>query len=286
MQTLEIERLIREVTALVLSALETKASGSPQGLALPSRGPSSAPRSSGRPARGSNDSLDPGAARRRPRRLILLAPVSTPTLAKLAETSRALSFDGWNVRSFAAVDVLAEARDGGPSAALPDLVQLSAASVSELITALRPGDCLVLGSLAFGLAGRLSRLEDDDPFVRVIVSARLRGLPVLVVRDDLEPAAGISGEIVRRASSLLRDLEQLGLDVLPSEDLANRLERLSAGRSVAARTVGGLVTETEVERLHESGERRLVLPPRTLVTPLARSRAAALGFELIEKGRD
>jgi len=39
-----------------------------------------------------------------------------------------------------------------------------------------------------------------------------------------------------------------------------------------------------VERIRASGETRLALAARTIVTPLARSRAVELGLELVEKG--
>jgi hypothetical protein len=103
--------------------------------------------------------------------------------------------------------------------------------------------------------------------------------------DELSPhAPGVAGELVRRAETLRRGLEQLGLAPVTGGEWEERLGRAAAAATTVARSVGGLLSEDDVRRLHAAGERRLVLPPRTIVTPLARSRAAALGLELVEKG--
>ncbi|NMC72354.1 MAG: hypothetical protein GYA57_20155, partial [Myxococcales bacterium] len=79
-------------------------------------------------------------------------------------------------------------------------------------------------------------------------------------------------------------LERLGVALVTGAAWEERLGRAAAAATTAVRSVGGLLAEEDVRRLWEAGERRLVLPPRTIVTPLARSRAAALGLELVEKG--
>ena len=266
---IDVERLIREVTDLVVAGLGSRSSDG------------SAPQ----PTRGHSPALfPPEVSRRRPRELLFLLPAHTPRLAELAESAASLSLDGWRLHAFAADELLAGPE--GLAAEWTGIRALSSASVSKLLASLKAGDAVVLGSIGFGLAARLARLDDDDPFVRLAVAARLKGLPVLLLRDDLEPSSGVGGEIASRANDLLRDLERLGLEVLPARGLERRLAKAAAAGSVAERDVGGLLTEVDVERLFESGERRLVLSARTLITPLARTRASALGLELVEKGAD
>ena len=264
---IDVERLIREVTDLVVSGMNAQSPSVNE------------PHPGSMPSHSSSD-----VSRLRPRQLLFLLPAHTPRLAELARTCASLSLEGWQLRSFANNSLL-EGPEGIVST-WRGIRALSDVSVSNLLASLEPGDVVVIGSIGFGLASRLTRLDDDDPFVRLAVAARLRGLPVLLLRDDLEPSSAMGGEIASRAKELLRDLERLGLDVLPTGGLERRLAKAAAAGSVAERDVNGLLTEVDVERLFESGERRLVLSARTLVTPLARSRAATLGLELVEKGAD
>jgi hypothetical protein len=220
----------------------------------------------------------------RPRNALLLLPSPSPRLRALIALAGTLGRDGWTVRIVAGDAAAADAERLGPLAT--PVERIASAGASGPLADAEPGDVVVLGAVGFGVAGRLARLEDDDPFVRIVVAARLAGRPVLVLDDDLRAAPGTDGEIPRRAEALRRDLERLGLEVVPAADLPARLSRGAAARGTAARSAGGLVTEADVERLHAAGERRLVLQRHTVVTPLARSRAAALGLDLVEKGAD
>ncbi len=293
----QIERLIEEITDKVVSVMEAKRRGEARpvhsgliepGLLFESSGPPlaapSSPRNGGTPA-GSAWGANP-LSRSRPRSLLVLLPAASSKLSMFASLLPPLAERGWAARFLGSRELSSEPAMMAGMPAPPSFEPLSAAMVSPLLASIRPPDAILVGSLCFSFASRLIRLDDDDPFVRLILSAKLMGLSVMVLRDDLEAAAGVSGEIPRRASELLREIDRLGLEVLPADGLETRLERAASGGSIAARGAGGLITEDDVEKLHDSGERRLVLSPRTIITPLARSRAAELGLDLIEKKAD
>lgn len=222
-------------------------------------------------------------ARRRPVELLLpVQPAGDHALLRqIAQLARAgnpvacrttAAVADWLVRS-------------GHRSQLDGPVTVLAESLDEALAALDGRALWLLGALGFGLAGRLVRLEDDDPFVRLVSQALLRGRRVLLVAEDLEPAAAAAGPVAERAAGLLADLERLGLERLPPSALADRVAALEAGDTTASQALAGLVTEADVEQLAADGPRRLSLAPGTIVTPLARSRAGELGLELIEAER-
>ena len=220
------------------------------------------------------------------RGVLLLLPVVPLRLAELAAEVARVRAVGHDVRTLAWPVVLRELdRTGLRERFGSGLLDAAQAGPVDLEAARHPGDLVVLGALGFASARRLVELQDDDPLVRVVAQTLLGGGTVLAAVDELSPhAPGVAGELVRRAETLRRGLEQLGLAPVTGGEWEERLGRAAAAATTVARSVGGLLSEDDVRRLHAAGERRLVLPPRTIVTPLARSRAAALGLELVEKG--
>lgn len=232
---------------------------------------------------GSSAAAPSPPARRAVLLLLPIAPLRLPELA--AEVSRVRAA-GHAVRTLAWPAVLREIdRAGLRDRFEPGLLDASQPGLVEALRENGPGELVVVGALGFATARRLVDLQDDDPLVRVVVRALLGGGTVLAAADELAPRApAVPGDLVRRADELRRGLERLGVALVTGAAWEERLGRAAAAATTAVRSVGGLLAEEDVRRLWEAGERRLVLPPRTIVTPLARSRAAALGLELVEKG--
>lgn len=220
------------------------------------------------------------------RGVLLLLPVAPLRLVELAGEVARVRAVGHEVRTLAWPVVLRELDRAGLRERFGSgLLDAGQAGAVDVPAARRPGELVVFGALGFAGARRLVELQDDDPLVRVATQALLGGGTVLAAVDELLPRApGVAGELVRRGETLRRGLEQLGITLVTGAEWEERLERAAATATTVVRAVGGLLSEDDVGRLWAAGERRLVLPPRTIVTPLARSRAAALGLELVEKG--
>lgn len=220
------------------------------------------------------------------RAVLLLLPAAPRRLAELAAEVARVRAAGHAVRTLAGPAVLGEMdRAGLRDRFEPGLVDVSQPGLVEVLRSSGPGELVVVAGLGFAAARRLVDLQDDDPLVRVAIQALLGGGTVLAAVDELTPhAPATAGELTRRADELRRGLERLGIAPVTGGEWEERLGRAAAAATTAARSVGGLLSEEDVRRFWEAGERRLVLPPRTIVTPLARSRAAALGLELVEKG--
>lgn len=242
----DIEALIREVTEVVLARL-------------------GADRSSGDASR-----------------VILVLPVPTAGLERLARWCQDLSAGTTRVTVVAADAVMGEMERRGLKGRFGREV-LSARGCDLGALADRPGgrDLVVVGGLGFRFARALAGLQDDDPCVWIVARALLAGHTVVMVTDDLTPSAGAhQAGAAAEAGRLLRELETLGLQPATGAALAERVDRWLQGSTTLVRSMGGLVSEADIERAAAEGQRGLRLPAGTLVTPLALSRAAELGIEL------
>lgn len=246
----DIERLIRQVVDLVLAQLQR-------------------PEDEGEPALR--------------RTIHLLLPIQTRHVDGLADQLRRLRRSGHGVLCGTTARVLAWLESTGRRADLADeVIALDQACLGNALGNYGPRDLVVLGSMGFACAERLAALDDEDPLVRLVSQALLSGVRVLAVDDDL--ASGQTGSLSGRAERSRRELEGLGIELLPGAELAARIAREVAADTTLSQSLAGLLTEVDVERLAGAGQRRVVLGINTIVTPLARSRAVALGLELVEIG--
>jgi hypothetical protein len=213
----------------------------------------------------------------------LLLPIQTRHVDGLADQIRRLRSRGHGVRCGTTARVLAWLERTGRRADLGDeVIALDEACLENALGDYGPRDLVVLGSMGFTIAGRLAALDDEDPLVRLVSQALMSGVRVLAVDDDL--TAGQAGSLSGRAARSLRELAGLGIELLPGAELAARIAREEAADTTLSQSLAGLLTEADVDRLVGAGQRRVVLGGNTIVTPLARSRAGALGLELVESG--
>lgn len=245
----DIERLVARVTDLVLARL--------------------------------NGPVAPGGPAR-PRPVDVLLPIQSAAIDDLLGQLGRLAAHGHPVVTRTSARVLAWLERTGRTARLPGPIHaLDEACLCESLGDYEPRQVVVLGSLGFGLIERLTSLADDDPFVRLVSQAILRGAQVLALDADLRPARA-GGPLAARADRALGDLAGVGVEVLSATGLADRIAASQAADTTLTQSLAGLLTEADVERLHATGQTRVALGARAVITPLARSRAAALGVELIE----
>lgn len=268
MTQFELEDLIQAVTDAVMRALgEPGASLSePRGTALDA------------PSRPTAAREDGG------RRFLVIVPLPTANLASLARGLESLLIGGNRVTALLEPHVKNEAASRGLLQSFgPDVADLGNDTASQVIAGIAPGDLVVVGSLGFDLARGILELADSDPAVRIVTQALLRGNRVVTLSDDLTPPAGVNNAVTAKAARTLRDLEGAGLTVLPLKDLAILAEDLAALDRTESRAFGGLVTEADVEAFAAGGGKQIDLPARTVVTPLASSRAVELGVAIRKK---
>ena len=212
---------------------------------------------------------------------IVLIPLPTLALDPLARAVRSLIQGGSRVKALVHHGVREEAaRQGLLDRLGPDVRDLGDGEATRVLGELSPGDVIVVGTLGFELARGILDLCDSDPAVRIITQGLLRGHRVVAVADDLTAPEGVESAVASKAAQILRELEGLGVRLLALDGLEIMAEELTALERTGSRAFGGLVTEADVEAFAAGGGRRVDLPVRTIVTPLALSRAAELGVEL------
>ncbi len=248
----DIERLVRQVTDLVLARMGT-------------------------------DSSDSASARRQVR---VLLPAPTENLTALVGLVANLEKSSYPTTTVVTAQVRTWLESMGSMASFPGHVQYAHEPWGELQYPLGAGShVLVLGSLGFSFCRRLQELNDEDPMVWTVTRALLDKVPVLAIRDDLEPADGANGAVAQKAQSLLNDLGRMGLDVVAMDEAGPRIKAICAADVTLSRAYGQLLGEADVRELAASGHRKIVLAKGAIVTPLAKNTAAELGVELVESGR-
>jgi len=212
---------------------------------------------------------------------VVLVPLPTPVLDPLARAVGSLIRGGGRVKALVHRGVREEAaRQGLLDRLGPDVRDLDDGEASRMLGELSAGDVIVIGSLGFELARGILDLRDSDPAVRIITQGLLRGHRVVAAADDLTAPEGMESAVASRAGQVLRELEGLGVRLLPLDGLEIMAEEITALERTGSRAFGGLVTEADVEAFAAGGGSRVDLPARTIVTPLALNRAAELGVEL------
>jgi hypothetical protein len=221
-------------------------------------------------------------AGRAPRRVLLLLPMASRGLPGLGAQVAELIRRGHRVTVLAAASVAGDLERLGLRGCLgTEVLTVEAHGLTALLAELSGRDWVVLGSLGFSLARALLSRDDRDPFVRLICQALLCGGPVSVLPEDLKSdQAAARSPLVLEGAGLLKELAGMGIALVPAGALARTALALESADGTISREAGTLVSEEDVLRLHQAGEKRLVVGHKTLLTPLARGRAVELGLEI------
>ncbi len=247
----DIERLIRQVTDLVLARMGTETKD--------------------------------GASNRRQIRVLLPSP--TDNLKTLARVLSSLEKSGYPTSTMVTAQVRSWMESVGMMAGFPGHVQYAHEPWTDIEISLQANShVLLLGSLGFAFCKRLLEFNDEDPMVWMTTRALLQSVPVLAVRDDLEPAplAEATASVATKGLAILNDLQSMGIQVLGLDQMDEQIKNICISDGTLSRALGRLLTEADVERLASLGHKKIVLEKRTVITPLAKAKASELGLELKE----
>lgn len=207
-----------------------------------------------------------------------------PTSAKEAILAGVATFraEGRRVRWLVREDLRGELAPRLPEEERPRCHALGQAPVQAILSDMGAGDAVFVAAAHFDAARHLLALDDGLDWVHVLLQAHLSGQPVLIC-DDLLSTRGAAAHdpVAQEARNLARRLGQAGFRLSPSREISGLLMELTRSSDIGLQDAPGLITEQDVENLVRAGHRKLNLHARTLVTPLAESRAAELGLELL-----
>jgi len=160
---------------------------------------------------------------------------------------------------------------------------LSDEEVADAAAAASAYDAVLVGTLSRNLVAKVALLATDSTAGELVLQALLAGKTVVAAGDGLEAeTAHIPAAAKSTVQGYLRTLTEMGMDILPAAQLAERFPTVAAMRSArrggsASRTI---VTADEVADAARAGKRALEVPADAIITGAAEDRARELGVEL------
>ena len=125
-------------------------------------------------------------AGKKPGRLIVVLPVWTAGLEAVAAEVTPLKQRGFDCVVLAPHTVLAEISASGLEGVFgQEMLPLEKAGLGRLLAGLGRNDAVLLGTLGFAGARRLTQLDDDDPVVRLVTQALLAGVSTALLANAL-----------------------------------------------------------------------------------------------------
>ncbi|MBT9582353.1 hypothetical protein IV102_03320 [bacterium] len=144
-------------------------------------------------------------------------------------------------------------------------------------------EAVVLPVFRLEVISRTALLLGDVPASAAALAGVMQGIPVLASAHEVDQLKRSSGRLPGPFLSLfhqhLRSVEGMGIQVLESSALIARL----GARQAALPSAGkgrDVVTFSDLEAAARAGLKVLQLTPGTIVTPLAREKAAQMGIEV------
>lgn len=214
--------------------------------------------------------------------LTVLWPVATNNKEQILAAVAAFRSDGRRVRWLVNENLISDLLPLLPAGEQPRCHSLDQAPVQAILDDLHSSDVVLLAAANFQAAGQLLSLDDERAWIHVLLQAHLTGQPVLIC-DDLLSSRGLAAQnqVAQEAQRRKRQLQQMGYQLLAAKNLADHLKNMTLSVNLGLQNTRELLTELDVENLFRAGYRELRLPAKTLITPLAESKATELGLNLL-----
>ena len=145
-------------------------------------------------------------------------------------------------------------------------------------------EAVVLPVLRLEVLSRVANLLSDIPASAAAVAGVMQGVPVLAGALEVNNLKRSSGRLPGPFLSLfhqhLRTVEGMGIQVLENESLVRRLGAKVVAPASAVGKGRDVITVSDLEAAARAGQKVLQVVPGTIVTPLARDKAAQMGIEV------
>ena len=131
---------------------------------------------------------------------------------------------------------------------------------------------------------KTANLIGDEPVPGLCIKALMEGKPVTVCTDGIH-SLGYSGlktdsKIMNMIQANLKTLEELGIETVQINKLKENIGIKPEEPVQAAVGVKNVVTNDDVMIAYNQGQKVLNFPRGTIITPLARETAEAMGMEI------
>lgn len=163
--------------------------------------------------------------------------------------------------------------------------------------ALEKSDILVLPTFCFKTAAKAARMINDDQETAIVISALIRGKPVLATRDGFTLLESLSNKNIREEiRRILSQLEGFGITFCETDQLFSVFQKIVANSKnsdlATAKTQAGnempsalrLITAKDILTAVSSNHDSIQLAPGGMVTPLARDQAKEYSITIVKTG--
>jgi hypothetical protein len=145
-------------------------------------------------------------------------------------------------------------------------------------------EAVVLPVFRLEVISRTALLLSDVPASAAALAGVMQGIPVLASAHEVDLLKRSSGRLPGPFLSLfhqhLRAVEGMGIQILESDALITRLGARVSAAPTSAGKGRDVITFSDLEAAARAGQKVLQLTPGTIVTPLAREKAAQMGIEV------
>ncbi|MBU1537904.1 hypothetical protein KKF84_21510 [Myxococcota bacterium] len=218
----------------------------------------------------------------KPQTLSVLWPVASASKDQILAAVSAFRMDGRRVQWLVRADLLGDLLPMLPADEQQRCYSFEQAPIQGILADLQSSDVVLLAGANFQAARQLLALDDAHSWVHVLLQAHLTGQAILIC-EDLLSSKGLASQnhVAQEAHSIKRQLKQMGYKLIAAQNLATQLKNMTLAYENGLQNTRELLTEQDVENLVRAGQRELRLHAKTLVTPLAESKATELGLNLL-----
>jgi len=216
------------------------------------------------------------------RTLTVLWPVASSMRNHIMAGISAFRHDHKNIQWIIKDDLLTEVKNLLPADERSNCYSITQAPVQSILGKMQTSDVMLVAAANFQAAKQIISMNDEIPWVHVLLQAHLSGQHIIICEDLLSPA-GLKDQnpVALEAASLKRDLKTMGFTLVRAKELTDYFKDLTSTVNFGTSEKATLVTERDVEDMYRAGHKELRLHAKTLVTPLAQSKATELGLNLI-----
>ena len=160
--------------------------------------------------------------------------------------------------------------------------------------ALCKADILVLPTFCFKTAAKVAQLISDSQETAIVLSALMKGKPVLAANDGFTLLDTLSNEgIQKEIQQILGKLESFGMVFCKTDQLAAVFKKLVASKENSVRTVDQkdsnfqatgalkLITAKDIQIAVDKSQNSISLAPGGIITPLAKDQAKEYAIKIV-----
>ncbi|UCZ52767.1 hypothetical protein LGQ02_18590 [Bacillus shivajii] len=162
------------------------------------------------------------------------------------------------------------------------VVTAEGAKKRDFAALIEGADLLYVPTISHGLLAKVALTIDDDLPAWFTIQTQLAGKGIIFAQDELHEKRYrpffAKSSVEKRVKSYVRQIQTEGVHLFSMDKVAQYIERVA----VKQENIRPLVLAEHIEELSRNGETELVLPKKSIVTPMGKDAARELGITIKE----